>query len=87
MLCSRGCIRAQLPCAIPAYICQRESKFIIDVWNPTENASGKYQFLRSSWGGYGGYRNAANAPEAVQDARARELWAGGRGCSHWDACG
>jgi hypothetical protein len=62
----------------------------------SSTASGKWQILRSTWGarivngkcvgGYGGYCNAADAPEEVQDAKARELWAGGRGCSHWSAC-
>lgn len=49
-------------------------------------ASGKWQFLRSTWNGYGGYVNAADAPADVQNAKAAELWAGGRGCSHWNAC-
>ncbi len=85
-LCGHGCIHAVLPCAIPAYICQRESNYIIDVYNPTEDASGKYQFVRGTWNNFGGYRNAADAPEAVQDEKAREEWAGGAGCSHWSAC-
>jgi hypothetical protein len=49
-------------------------------------ASGKWQFLRSTWNGFMGYVNAADAPWEVQDAKARQLWAGGRGCSHWAAC-
>lgn len=49
-------------------------------------ASGKWQFIRSTWGKFGGYLNAADAPLSVQDAKARALWAGGRGCSHWSAC-
>lgn len=49
-------------------------------------ASGKWQFLRSTWNGFGGFVNAADAPWQVQDAKARQVWAGGRGCSHWAAC-
>lgn len=37
--------------------------------------------------GYGGYMNAADAPVGVQDDKARLLWANGRGCRHWAACG
>lgn len=74
-------------CAIPAYICDRESGGDLTVYNHQgSGASGKYQFMPRTWNGYGGYANAADAPEAVQDAKATELWAGGAGCGHWSAC-
>ena len=39
----------------------------------TSTASGAYGFLDSSWGGYGGFRRAKDAPPEVQDAKAAEL--------------
>ena len=70
----------------PCYVMQRESGGSLTARNPTSSAAGKWQFLSSSWGGYGGYASADQAPESVQDARAAQLWAGGSGCSHWSAC-
>lgn len=70
----------------PCYVMNRESGGNIRAKNPTSTASGKWQFLNSTWQGYGGYGSAMDAPEEVQDARARALWSGGSGCSHWSAC-
>lgn len=52
----------------------------------SSSASGKWQFTRRTWQALppsAGYVNAADAPESVQDAAARYLWAGGAGASHW----
>ncbi len=70
----------------PCYVMRRESGGNIRAQNPRSTASGKWQFLDSTWARYGGYAKARHAPESVQDAKARLLWAGGRGCSHWNAC-
>jgi len=64
----------------------RESGGNIRAQNPSSSASGKWQFIDSTWAGYGGYAHAKDAPESVQDEKARQLWAGGAGCSHWSAC-
>jgi hypothetical protein len=37
------------------------------------SASGAYAFLDSSWGGYGGYTHAKDAPPALQDTKAADL--------------
>lgn len=70
----------------PCYVMMRESGGSLTAQNPTSTASGKWQFLDSTWAGYGGYSRAMYAPESVQDAKAAALWAGGAGCSHWSAC-
>jgi hypothetical protein len=71
----------------PCYVMMRESRGNITAQNPRSTASGKWQFLDSTWAGFGGYAKARYAPESVQDAKARQLWNHGRGCSHWNACG
>lgn len=53
--------------------------------NPS-GAAGKWQVMPGTWAGYGGYSSADQAPEDVQDAKARELWAGGAGRGHWRQC-
>lgn len=71
----------------PCYVMMRESGGDIRAQNPSSSASGKWQFIRGTWAGFGGYSEAYLAPESVQDAKARQLWAGGAGCGHWSACG
>lgn len=46
---------------------------------------GAYQFDIGTWGGYGGYSNAAQAPPAVQDQKAFETYQA-RGWSPWPTC-
>lgn len=70
----------------PCWVMMRESGGNIQAKNPSSSASGKWQFINSTWAGFGGYAEAWMAPESVQDAKARQLWAGGAGCGHWAAC-
>lgn len=71
----------------PCFVKFRESRGDYSAQNPTSSASGAWQFLDSTWNGFGGYARAIDAPPAVQDEAARQLWNGGAGCSHWSACG
>lgn len=57
---------------IAATIRQFESGGDYTARAPGSTASGAYQFLDSSWAGYGGYPRAFLAPPAVQDANAAE---------------
>lgn len=70
----------------PCYVMMRESRGSLTARNPSSSASGKWQFIDSTWAGFGGYAHAYLAPESVQDARARAVWAHGAGCSAWSAC-
>ena len=56
----------------PCYIMMRESRGDIHAKNPNSSASGKWQFMDSTWNGYSGYAHASDAPESVQDAKARK---------------
>ena len=67
----------------PCCVMLRESGGNPTVVNASSGASGKWQFMPSTWAGFGGYNSAAEAPESVQDAKAAELWAGGAGAGHW----
>lgn len=58
--------------AIQATIRHLESGDDYTARAPGSSASGAYQFLDSSWGGYGGYARAYLAAAAVQDAKAAE---------------
>jgi hypothetical protein len=70
----------------PCYVMERESGGDPTAENPISTASGKWQALDTTWNHWGGYSHASFAPVDVQDAFARWLWDGGRGCSHWEAC-
>lgn len=71
----------------PCYVKQRESGGDYGAVNPAGcggySCGGAWQFDPRTWNDYGGYHYAQDAPPEVQDARARELYAGGAGASHW----
>lgn len=75
----------------PCWVLWRESKGNPTAVNPRgcsgRSCGGLWQFDPRTWAGFGGYARAELAPPDVQNAKARALWAGGRGCSHWAACG
>jgi len=66
---------------------QRESGGSLTAQNPVSTASGKWQFLDSTWRSVTGLPgSASDYSEAQQDAAAAQLWDGGAGCSNWSAC-
>lgn len=71
--------------SIPGNVIYRESKCDPRAVNSRSGAAGKYQVLESTWGGYGGYQSAADAPEALQDQWAAEAYAQ-VGCRPWGGC-
>jgi transglycosylase-like protein len=67
---------------------EHESHGTPDAQNPTSSSSGLWQFTDDTWAGYGGYQHARQAPAAVQNERAVQVFAGGRGWAAWkgDGC-
>jgi hypothetical protein len=61
--------------AILEKIKQCESGGNYQAQNRSSTASGAYQFLDSTWAGYGGYSKARLAPASVQDQKARDTYA------------
>lgn len=59
-----------------------------DPGDPEHHASGLWQFMPRTWNGFDGYPYAAAAPAAVQNEKARQVFAGGAGASNWygDGC-
>lgn len=71
----------------PCSVKQRESHGDYTARNPgPEAACGAWQIITSTWAGFAGYPTACDAPPAVQDEKARQLWQNGAGCNHWSAC-
>ncbi len=70
--------------AIPKYIvaCETGNTFSWTAYNSSSGASGPYQLIPAHFGG----ELAMNQSRAAQHQKAAELWNGGRGKSHWEAC-
>jgi len=75
--CESGEIRADGSPVVGTYSLTAE--------HPVSSASGKYQFIDSTWGWVTGLEPPASAyQEDVQDEAFVELWDGGAGRSHWE---
>jgi septal ring factor EnvC (AmiA/AmiB activator) len=70
------------PYSIPTYIVMCESGGNYGAVNPSSGAGGAYQILPSTWDLYGGQGAPQDAPKAVQDRIAAEIWADSGG-SAW----
>ena len=74
--CESGEIRADGSPVVGTYSLTAE--------HPVSSASGKYQFIDSTWGWVTGLEPPASAyQEDVQDEAFIKLWDGGAGASHW----
>ncbi len=67
-----GCVYGVEVDIVLATIRTRESGGNYSAQAAGSTASGAYQFLDGTWNGYAGYTHAADAPPAVQDAKAVE---------------
>ncbi len=71
----------------PCYVMMRESGGSLTAQNPNSTASGKWQFLDSTWHAVTGLPgSASDYDEATQDAAAAKLYDGGAGCAAWVTC-
>ena len=80
---SRGVPRTSGP-ALLERIAQCESGGNYTAQNKRSTASGKYQYLDTTWNNYKGYAKARYAPPAIQDERARADFAR-LGTRPWEA--
>lgn len=61
-----------------------ESKNSYTAQNPTSTASGRWQFLKSTWNRFMGYSEAYLAPPHIQDLKARQVL-NAQGTRPWNA--